>query len=632
MTTAIKINANDGKTRNVMSGGETEVDFDFPIFDATHLAVYETDTNGDITLLVKDTDYTVPAGSVNQQAGGTIDLDATQYPSGATASHVFTVYQDAPNSRTTDFNQAGDFFADTLNQELDLIAQQLQQLTRDLNRAPLAPVDTTLTALTLPEPSDGFALVWDGVVGAIRNTASSIENLEGDAETVADNIASVNTVAGIDSEVTTVAGISGNVTTTAGIAANVTTVANISANVTTVAGISANVTTVAGDSSDIQIIAPISADIQTLADIEDGTTATGAIQVVAAIDSNVTTVADISANVTTVAAISADVTTVSGNSANITTVADDITNVNTVAANIVGVNSFANRYRIESSDPATSLDEGDLVFNTTDKALKYYNGTSWQTIAPGISNVVEDTTPQLGGMLDVNGNAIVSTSNGNIAITPNGTGKIVLDGLNWPTADGTADQVMKTDGAGNVSFGDAGGGGWVPIQTQTVSSAVASVDFTSGIDSTYKAYALVATGVKPSNDSVSLYIRVGNGSFDAGASDYGYNTQRAREGLTTIAVSSSASASAINLSASEAHGNAAGENVNINMYFGDWSDTNSFKTLFGSLHGTNTGSDGIQVDFLGFRSAVGALDRLQFYYDAGNITAGTFTLYGLAGA
>ena len=45
-----------------------------------------------------------------------------------------------------------------------------------------------------------------------------------------------------------------------------------------------------------------------------------------------------------------------------------------------------------------------------------------------ISNVVEDTTPQLGGALDVNGNNIVSVSNGNISLLPNGTGKILLDG------------------------------------------------------------------------------------------------------------------------------------------------------------------------------------------------------------
>ena len=63
-----------------------------------------------------------------------------------------------------------------------------------------------------------------------------------------------------------------------------------------------------------------------------------------------------------------------------------------------------------------------------------------------------DTTPQLGGNLDVNGNSIVSTTDGNIAITPDGTGSIVLDGLNWPQADGTTNYFLKTDGAGNLSW------------------------------------------------------------------------------------------------------------------------------------------------------------------------------------
>jgi len=70
----------------------------------------------------------------------------------------------------------------------------------------------------------------------------------------------------------------------------------------------------------------------------------------------------------------------------------------------------------------------------------------------GISDIVSDTTPQLGGNLDVNGNSIVSVSAGNISITPDTTGQIILDGLSWPTSDGTTDQVLKTDGAGNLSF------------------------------------------------------------------------------------------------------------------------------------------------------------------------------------
>lgn len=84
---------------------------------------------------------------------------------------------------------------------------------------------------------------------------------------------------------------------------------------------------------------------------------------------------------------------------------------------------------------------------------------SLEAATGGISDIVSDTTPQLGGNLDVNGNSIVSVSAGNISITPDTTGKIVLDGLSWPTADGSADQVLKTDGAGNLSFVDQSGGG-----------------------------------------------------------------------------------------------------------------------------------------------------------------------------
>jgi hypothetical protein len=69
-----------------------------------------------------------------------------------------------------------------------------------------------------------------------------------------------------------------------------------------------------------------------------------------------------------------------------------------------------------------------------------------------INNVVEDVTPQLGGSLDINGNSIVSTSNGNINITPNGSGKVILDGISYPDSDGTLGQVLQTNGSGVLSF------------------------------------------------------------------------------------------------------------------------------------------------------------------------------------
>jgi hypothetical protein len=76
----------------------------------------------------------------------------------------------------------------------------------------------------------------------------------------------------------------------------------------------------------------------------------------------------------------------------------------------------------------------------------------------GIDNVVDDTTPQLGGDLDVNLYAIVSQGGNDIEITPDTSGSIVLDGLSWPQADGTSGQVLKTDGAGQLSWVTVSGG------------------------------------------------------------------------------------------------------------------------------------------------------------------------------
>ncbi len=91
---------------------------------------------------------------------------------------------------------------------------------------------------------------------------------------------------------------------------------------------------------------------------------------------------------------------------------------------------------------------------TADRTITLPNasGTVALTSDIGSTDVSGDSTPQLGGDLDVNGNAIVSASNGNIAITPNGSGEVIIDGLKHPQADGNAGQVLKTDGNGQLAF------------------------------------------------------------------------------------------------------------------------------------------------------------------------------------
>jgi hypothetical protein len=163
--------------------------------------------------------------------------------------------------------------------------------------------------------------------------------------------------------------------------------------------------------------------------------------------------------------------------------------------------------------------------NATNPTLKFYDGAddislaqfdfsantvNWldSTVA---TDLINDVTPQLGGQLDVNGfslgdgtlellkfietasavNEVTITNaatanapeisstgddtNVDIKITPKGSGNVVLDGIKFPNADGTVDQVLKTDGAGNLSFGEVTGGeSWQTVKTSGNFNAVAS--------------------------------------------------------------------------------------------------------------------------------------------------------------
>ncbi len=141
------------------------------------------------------------------------------------------------------------------------------------------------------------------------------------------------------------------VSTVAGIASNITTVANNDSNITAVAGNATNINTVASNNTNV-------------------TNVGGSI-------ANVNTVAGNTTNINTVASNNTNVTNVGGSISNVNTVAGSIANVNTTAANITGVNSFGERYRVASSAPSTSLDVGDLYFDTSQNELKVYKSSGW---------------------------------------------------------------------------------------------------------------------------------------------------------------------------------------------------------------------------------------------------------------
>ena len=132
--------------------------------------------------------------------------------------------------------------------------------------------------------------------------------------------------------------------------------------------------------------------------------------------------------------------TISGNQ--IVTIPNDVQTFYILRNSTSGSNTVQFKYATGSGSTFTfsATDKGDkIVFAAADDGSNPNILTL--AIGTGISDVVDDTTPQLGGNLDVNGNNIVSTSNGAINIVPNGSGVVSIQGSMNPSVSGTGKTV-----------------------------------------------------------------------------------------------------------------------------------------------------------------------------------------------
>ena len=110
---------------------------------------------------------------------------------------------------------------------------------------------------------------------------------------------------------------------------------------------------------------------------------------------------------------------------------------------------------------------GSLWLDTTSATtptLKFYDGSDWISLCTfnysantvnWLDNTVTadlsgDSSPQLGGNLDCNGNDIVSTSNADIDIIPNGTGDVNLGADTVQVGDNNVDATITTQGTGDL--------------------------------------------------------------------------------------------------------------------------------------------------------------------------------------
>ena len=209
--------------------------------------------------------------------------------------------------------------------------------------------------------------------------------------------------------------------------------------------------------------------------------------------------------------------------------------------------------------------------------------------------------------------------------------KVDYNSLNVTAA---ASKALKWNSAADgFETGDVAGA-MVLLETQTASSS-GTLDFTTGIDSTYDSYVFKFYDCHPSNDSVDFTV---NFSVDTGSN---YNVTKTTTFfasyqneagdsvvLTYAADNDLAQATGVQMLVN-AQGNGNDESCAGTLTLFNPSSTTFVKHFIATSHRYYAGDYAIQDHMAGYCNTTSAVDAVQFKMSAGNIDAGQISLYGI---
>jgi hypothetical protein len=222
-----------------------------------------------------------------------------------------------------------------------------------------------------------------------------------------------------------------------------------------------------------------------------------------------------------------------------------------------------------------------------------------------------------------------------VMVTPVAEGNI--NGLTEDTAPvGSTDFVASYDASVSankkVSI-DNLNKGWVLVTSQSASSS-ATIDFT-GLGDTYDHYMIVLDNVKPATDDAVLTLRVGTGgtpTYQATGYTYGGRTSGpsggADIGSTTDSITTQIPVTRQGGGAGTGIGNATGEHASGRVLFSN-PEASDFPLFEISSRYVNSSGVLNGVTNSGMYGSAGAFTAVRFLMSSGNISSGTFRLYGL---
>lgn len=325
------------------------------------------------------------------------------------------------------------------------------------------------------------------------------------------------------------------------------------------------------------------------------------------------------------------------------------TNVQAYNANLQAFSGLANLAdQIPMFDGSTIVTKTltglaqSLIFQETEADMRSVLGLGSISLlnAIAIANITATGTPSASTFLRGDGAWVTPTGSGDvvgpasatsrsIALFDGTTGKLLKNGPSL----GSSNQVLASNGAGaDPSFKDLGtiypryG---VLLATVTASASV-SMNFTTGINSTYDEYILVLSDIVPATGDTTINLRVsedGGSTWKSGAADYKYElTDQFTGGANVNTASAAASAMILGVQV----GNGAGSSLCAHIRFWNPSGTTRRKKfLFQQSFETNANNMAFGSGGGAYVGTLNAINALQVLAGSGNITSGVGRLYGV---
>jgi len=420
------------------AGGVGPYAFTFEILANTDIAVFK-----DNTLLTLTTHYTV---TINANGTGSVTITAAGLALSPTSPTQYAIVGNRTIARATDFTTGGDFFANTINDELDQQTIFAQQNAEGLNRALQAPqTDPTTINMTLPAKATRASktLAFDadgnptpGVSAAdVANAVTYATNAANSATAAASSASSASSSASsASSSASTASTQASNASTSATNASNSASSASTSA--TNAASSASTATTQASNASTSATNASNSASAASTSASNAATSETNA-----------------AASASTASTQASNASTSASNASTSATNA-----ASSAAAAASALDSFDDRYLgTKTSDPTLDNDgnalvAGALYFSTTQNVMKVYDGASWITAtSAGATSLLRFRYVATSGQTTFSGadaaSATLTYTVNNIAVHRNG---VTLDTSEYTASNGTSIVLNVAAGTGDI--------------------------------------------------------------------------------------------------------------------------------------------------------------------------------------